>query len=140
MRSHIDAVWLFRTGTMVAGTGFAASIVIDHPIAGFVGLIALGTGLSFTLPLTLSAAANLPATSPATVVARVSTLAYLGSFAGPALIGGLAHYVGLAAALLLPALLVTAPEPSCSHVPSRPSAGIHSCGTIHSPRLTAFWW
>ncbi|MFC0105981.1 hypothetical protein [Kibdelosporangium aridum] len=42
------------------------------------------------------------------VFANWATLAYLGSFAGPALIGGLAHYVGLAAALLLPALLVTA--------------------------------
>jgi MFS family permease len=38
--------------------------------------------------------------------ARVSTLAYLGSFAGPALIGVLASSFGRARALALPALLV----------------------------------
>lgn len=40
------------------------------------------------------------------VAARVSSLAYLGSFVGPALIGGLAALSGLPLALGLPVLLV----------------------------------
>ncbi len=46
--------------------------------------------------------------APATAAARVSTLGYLGSFVGPALVGGLASLSSLPVALGLPALLVLA--------------------------------
>jgi hypothetical protein len=63
--------------------------------------------LSFTLPLALSAAGHLHGDRPpAVTVARVSTIGYLGSFAGPGLIGALAGPLGLPVALGLPAVLV----------------------------------
>ena len=98
----------FRAGTAVAGAGFAAALLAGRPAAGLAGFALLGMGVSFTLPLALSAAAQLPGTQAATAVARASTLSYLGGFTGPALIGALAGQVGLAAALALPAVLVAA--------------------------------
>jgi cyanate permease len=67
----------------------------------------LGIGISYLFPLLLGTAAKVEAkASAAATVARVSTLGYLGSFAGPALIGSLAGPIGLATALVLPAVLV----------------------------------
>lgn len=98
----------FRGGTALAGAGFAAALLADRPTAGLAGLALFGGGVSFTLPLVLSAAGHLPGEPAAAVVARASTLSYLGAFAGPGMIGALAGTVGLAAALGLPALVVAA--------------------------------
>jgi len=46
--------------------------------------------------------------TPATAVARISTLGYLGSFVGPVLIGSLASLSSLPVALGLPALMALA--------------------------------
>jgi MFS family permease len=108
LAGRFGPVTTFRAATALAGLGFVAALLADRPAAGLVGLGLLGAGVSFTLPLVLSAAAHLPGTSAAAAVARASTLSYLGAFTGPALIGVLAGRVGLAAALALPAVLVAA--------------------------------
>ena len=108
LAGQLGPVAAFRAGTALAGTGFAAALLADRPAAGLAGLALLGGGLSFTLPLTLSAAGHLPAEPAAAAVARASTLSYLGAFAGPGMIGALAGTVGLPAALGLPALVVAA--------------------------------
>jgi predicted MFS family arabinose efflux permease len=95
----------FRSGALLAGTGFGASLLLGTPAAGLAGLGLLGAGLSLTFPLAISAAGRLGG-SAATAVARVSTLGYLGAFIGPGLIGALAGPFGLPAALALPAVLV----------------------------------
>jgi MFS family permease len=106
------ATWLgpvlaFRLGTILGGAGLGGALLAGTPGAGLVGLGLLGAGLSFTLPLALSAAGHLHGDRPAAVtVARVSTIGYLGSFAGPGLIGALAGPLGLPVALALPAVLV----------------------------------
>jgi MFS family permease len=106
------ATWLgpvraFRMGTILGGAGLGGALLAGTPGAGLVGLGLLGAGLSFTLPLALSAAGHLHGDRPAAVtVARVSTIGYLGSFAGPGLIGALAGPLGLPVALALPAVLV----------------------------------
>jgi hypothetical protein len=63
--------------------------------------------LSYALPLSISAGGNRPGRSAAVAAARVSTLAYLSSFTGPAVIGFLADRIGLAAALGVPAVVVS---------------------------------
>ncbi len=106
------ATWLgpvsaFRMGTILGGAGLGGALLAGTPGAGLVGLGLLGAGLSFTLPLALSAAGHLHGDRPAAAtVARVSTIGYLGSFAGPGLIGALAGPLGLPVALALPAVLV----------------------------------
>lgn len=106
--SRFGPVPVFRTGALVAGTGFGGALVLDTQIAGLVGLGLLGAGLANALPLAIAAGGNSPGETPATAAARVSTLGYLGSFVGPALVGGLASVTSLPLALGLPALLVLA--------------------------------
>jgi hypothetical protein len=106
--ARFGPVLMFRIGVVTAGVGFGGALWVDTPIAGLVGLALLGAGISYALPLTISAGSNLPGEEAATAAARVSTLAYLGSFVGPAFIGGLASPFGLPVALALPALLVAA--------------------------------
>jgi len=92
----------------VAGVGFGGALLIDTPLAGLVGLGLLGAGIANALPLAIGAGSNAPGETPATAVARVSTLGYLGSFVGPVLIGSLASLSSLPVALGLPALMALA--------------------------------
>jgi hypothetical protein len=101
-------VRVFRAGALAAGMGFGGALLVNTPLAGLVGLGLLGAGIANALPLAISAGGNAPGEAPATAAARVSTLAYLGSFVGPVLIGSLASLSSLPFALGLPALLVLA--------------------------------
>ena len=104
--SRFGAVRVFRSGAIVAGVGFGGALFVNEPLAGLVGLGLLGAGIANALPLAIAAGGDAPGEGAATAAARVSTLAYLGSFVGPALIGALATLFGLPLALGLPALLV----------------------------------
>jgi fucose permease len=105
--SRFGAVRMFRAGAVVAGVGFGGALLVDASAAGLVGLGLPGAGIAIALPLAIGAGGNVPGETPATA-ARVSTLGYLGSFVGPALVGGLASLSSLPLALGLPALLVLA--------------------------------
>jgi fucose permease len=106
--SRFGAVWVFRGGAIVAGAWFGGALLVDAPAAGLVGFGLLGAGIANALPLAIGAGGNSPGETPATAAVRVSTLGYLGSFVGPALVGGLASLSSLPLALGLPALLVLA--------------------------------
>jgi fucose permease len=106
--SRFGAVRVFRAGAIVAGAGFGGALLADAPVAGLMGLGLLGVGIANALPLAIGAGGNDPGETPATAAARVSTLGYLGSFVGPALVGALASLFSLPLALGLPALLVLA--------------------------------
>jgi fucose permease len=102
-------VTMFRGGCLIAGASLGAALFFKTLIAGLAGLALFGLGISYLFPLIFSTAAVDATTTASTgdVVARISTLAYFGSFVGPALIGGLAGSFGLSGALMLPALLIT---------------------------------
>jgi hypothetical protein len=106
--ARFGAVGVYRAGAIVAGAGFGGALLVDSPAAGLIGLGLLGAGIANALPLAIGAGGNAPGETPATAAARVSTLGYLGSFVGPALVGGLASLSSLPLALGLPALLVLA--------------------------------
>jgi hypothetical protein len=106
--SRFGAVRVFRGGAIVAGAWFGGALLVDAPAAGLVGFGLLGAGIANALPLAIGAGGNSPGETPATAAVRVSTLGYLGSFVGPALVGGLASLSSLPLALGLPALLVLA--------------------------------
>jgi hypothetical protein len=84
--ARFGPVRVFRAGAVTAGVGFGGALLVDVPLAGLVGLGLLGVGIANALPLAISAGGNTPGEAPATAAARVSTLAYLGSFVGPVLI------------------------------------------------------
>jgi fucose permease len=106
--SRFGPVRIFRAGAVIAGAGFGGALLVNAPLAGLVGLGLLGAGIANALPLAIGAGGNVPGEVPATTAARVSTLAYLGSFVGPAIIGALAALWSLPLALGLPAVLVLA--------------------------------
>jgi len=105
LAARLGPVAAFRSGALLAGVGFGAALLVGTPAAGLAGLGLFGAGLSLTFPLAISAAGRLEGAA-AVAVARVSTLGYLGAFAGPGLIGALAGPFGLPAALGVPAALV----------------------------------
>jgi MFS family permease len=108
LTARFSPVTAFRAGTLIAGIGFGGTLLARVPAAGLAGLALLGAGISYTFPLIVRAAGHQRGTTAGLAVARVSTIGYLGSFTGPALIGALAAAAGLPAALALPALLATA--------------------------------
>ncbi len=123
LRARFAAVPLFRVSALVAAAGLGAALLIGRPAAGLAGFALLGAGLSITLPLTLGAAGHRAADaglSPAAAVARVSTIAYLGSFTGPALIGPFASATGLRTALLLPVVTITTAAAAASALAVEP--------------------
>jgi hypothetical protein len=104
--SRLGPVRVFRAGAVLAGVGFGGALLVDHPVAGLVGLALLGAGIANALPIAIAAGGNAPGETAATAAARVSTLGYMGSFVGPVLVGGLASLSSLPVALGLPALFV----------------------------------
>jgi MFS family permease len=105
LRAYIGTATMFRVSATTAAVGFGTALLVDAPAAGFIGFALLGLGASVTLPLLLGAASHRAAdtgVSPATAVARVSMVAYLGSLTGPMLIGVLATATSLRVALIVP--------------------------------------
>lgn len=99
-------VRVIRAGAPLAGAGFAAGLLTGTAPGALAGLALFGLGLATLLPIAISAAGADPDVPVPVAVARVSTFGYLGSFAGPLVIGALTHVVDLAIALLLPAVAV----------------------------------
>ncbi|NEE03896.1 MFS transporter [Phytoactinopolyspora halotolerans] len=105
LRARFGTVILFRASAATAAAGLGTALLINVPAAGFVGFALLGLGVSVTLPLLLGAASHRAANagrSPASAVAQVSMVAYLGSLSGPMLIGALATTTSLRTALMVP--------------------------------------
>lgn len=86
-------------GMLVAGTGLALAVAIPHPAAAIAGFIMVGLGAANVVPVFFTAAGSIPNMAPAVGLAAVTTLGYAGQLAGPALIGFIAEWTSLAAAL-----------------------------------------
>lgn len=86
--------------------GLVAAIVYPQPVMVIVGFAAVGAGLSIIIPLTFSAAGNVPGISSGVGIAGVATIGYAGFLAGPPLIGLLAEATSLQLSLFLIAILV----------------------------------
>jgi len=105
LRARIGTVALFRGSVTTAAAGLGTALMVDAPGAGFAGFAMLGLGVSITLQLLLGVASHRAADtgrSPASAVAQVSMVAYLGSLTGPLLIGVLATNTSLSTALVTP--------------------------------------
>ena len=83
-----DAV---RAGGLVAAGGLGLAIATGAEAPALAGWALFGAGLSLIAPTIIGAAP--------TAIAAVTTCGYLGSFAGPPLVGGLAEVTSLSSAL-----------------------------------------
>ncbi|GAA3462766.1 MFS transporter [Saccharothrix longispora] len=101
----IGPVAIVRYGAALAAFGLALVVVVPSLPVALLGWALFGLGLSGSVPQLFSAAGNLDQRSSGALMARVVGLGYVGLLAGPALIGGLAHWIPLNVAFIVPVAL-----------------------------------
>jgi MFS family permease len=116
LRTRLGNVRLVRGGSLIAAAGLAAALLIHEPAAGIAGFALLGLGLAPVVPIAFSAAGDLDPRATGRLVGRVATIGYVGSVAGPIMIGWLAEATSLRTALglvVLLALVISASARGC---------------------------
>ncbi|HKB33375.1 MAG TPA: MFS transporter [Candidatus Dormibacteraeota bacterium] len=118
-----------RLGGLIAALGLALAIAVPALPGAIVGFALVGIGTAVLVPLALSAGANLGASG--TALTLVLAVGYLGSIAGPAMIGTTADHLGLRVALGIPlvgAIIVIALAGSLNRGPadSRPATAVET--------------
>ncbi|MEV5962195.1 MFS transporter [Kribbella sp. NPDC051952] len=96
---------IVRWGAAMAAVGLTIVIVVPWVPVALAGWALFGLGLAGGVPQLFTAAGNLDPRSAGSLMARVVGLGYVGLLAGPALIGGLAHWMPLNIAFILPVVL-----------------------------------
>lgn len=96
---------ILRWGAALAAAGLSIAAASPWVPLALVGWMLCGLGLSGGVPQLFTAAGNLDARSAGTLMARVVGLGYVGILAGPALVGGLTHWMPLNVAFALPVVL-----------------------------------
>ena len=105
LRARLGNVALVRGGSLIAAAGLGAALLIHEPAAGIAGFALLGLGLAPVVPIAFSAAGDLDPRATGRLVGRVATIGYVGSVAGPIMIGWLAEATSLRSSLSLVVLL-----------------------------------
>ncbi len=106
-RTRFGDATLLRASGLLAVTGGLLAVLVPHPATVAIGFVAVGAGIACLFPVMLSRVGQQHTSTTAQSLAAVSTIAYLGSLAGPSTVGGIAGYLGLDTALLLVPLLAT---------------------------------
>ena len=105
LRVRLGNVALVRGGSLIAAAGLGFALLVHEPAAAIAGFALLGLGLAPVVPIAFSAAGDLDPRATGRLVGRVATLGYVGSVAGPIMIGWLAEATSLRLALGLVVLL-----------------------------------
>ena len=99
LTERLGPVTLVRSGGLLAALGLGASLLVAQPLVALLGFACAGAGFSIVFPLALSAAGRTRDTLPGPAIAAVATAGYFGFLVGPPLIGFLAEWTNLGAAL-----------------------------------------
>jgi hypothetical protein len=106
-----EGVQVVQRSGLIASAGIAVVLLAPAAAISVAGWLVVGLGIARVAPAIMRAAGATPAS-----IAAVTTVGYLGSFAGPPLIGAHASLTTLSVALLIPllaALCVAALAPAC---------------------------
>jgi MFS family permease len=95
LRARLGNVALVRGGSLIAAAGLGLALAVHEPTAAIAGFALLGLGLAPVVPIAFSAAGDLDPRATGRLVGRVATLGYVGSVAGPIMIGWLAEATSL---------------------------------------------
>ena len=98
--SALGPMLLLRLSGLSAAAGLAIALLMRTPEVAIVGFILVGFGLSNLVPI-LFGSAGRHRTGAGPGIAAVTTIGYFGFLVGPPLIGTLASFFGLPAALSL---------------------------------------
>jgi MFS family permease len=104
LTARTGPVRLVRAGGLVAACGLGLGVASAGELPAVAGFGLLGVGLAAVVPIAFSAAGNLGGHG-GVGIARVASLSYLGTLAGPPAIGFTAELVGLRVALCIPLAL-----------------------------------
>ncbi|MGD9832301.1 MAG: MFS transporter [Piscinibacter sp.] len=104
IRERFSPVALMRGSGVLATAGMALALTTAAPAVALAGFMLVGLGLANVVPVMFAAAARVPGIAPAHGVAAVSSVGYLGFMVGPPMIGALARWSSLTAALWAVAL------------------------------------
>jgi MFS family permease len=99
--ARIGAGMVLRLGAAVAAAGAAFAIAVPTTFGALAGFILLGFGLAPVLPVVYGVVGNKAPERAGTVIATVTAMGYLGSVAGPPIVGALSSPLGLRAAFLV---------------------------------------
>ncbi len=106
LTARFGRVAVLRASGLVAAAGLAFGLALAGPVGGALGFGLFGAGLALVVPVAFSAAGSVAEAGEAgRRIARVAALGYAGSFVGPPAIGLAAEWLGLRAALGIPAAL-----------------------------------
>ena len=108
LRGRLGNVVLVRGGSLIAAVGLGVALLVHEPAAAIAGFALLGLGLAPVVPIAFSAAGDLDPRATGRLVGRVATLGYVGSVAGPIMIGWLAEATSLRTSLGLVVVLAVA--------------------------------
>jgi MFS family permease len=99
---------IVRYGAALAAIGLTTVIFVPWIPVGLIGWALFGLGLSGGVPQLFTAAGNLDRRASGALMAKVVGMGYVGLLAGPAIIGGLTHWIPLNVAFALPVVLCVA--------------------------------
>jgi MFS family permease len=108
LRARLGNVALARGGSLIAAAGLGLGLLVHEPAAAIAGFALLGLGLAPVVPIAFSAAGDLDPRATGRLVGRVATIGYVGSVAGPIMIGWLAEATSLRTSLGLVVVLALA--------------------------------
>jgi fucose permease len=97
--SRFGRLRVVQTGAVVAAMGLVCAVTAPPLLVAFAGWALLGLGLACVMPAVIGAAPSVAGVPAPAAIAAVTTIAYLGSFTGPPLVGALAEVMNLSAAL-----------------------------------------
>ncbi|WP_236698535.1 MFS transporter [Xylophilus sp. Leaf220] len=101
VRARVAPAVLLRASALLAAFAMVVVLLATAPWLALVGFALAGIGFANVVPLLFTAAAKVPDSSPAHAIAAVSSLGYLGFMGGPPIIGFVAQWTSLGAALWL---------------------------------------
>lgn len=87
------------TGSIIAAFGVGFGMVLNQSWAVICGYSLMGLGLSVVVPVTYRRANDIPGVSRASAVATVASIGFVGFLMGPLVIGAIADFISLRAAI-----------------------------------------
>ncbi len=95
IKTRFGAARLVTTGSMIGAAGLFFAVLSPNAYFALVGFAVAGMGLALLFPFVFSAAG----TQGPMALAGVASMAYSGSLMGPPVVGAVAHFVGMQAAI-----------------------------------------
>jgi MFS family permease len=99
LRRRIGPATLIRAGSVIAAVGMAIALAVPHAAPAILGFLLVGAGCSIVVPIVFAAAGAIGKPAAGAALAFVTMSGYGGLFAGPPLIGFVADWTSLRAAL-----------------------------------------